>query len=121
MSPLSPRIGENPGLRGVFNAHSAPAMVKIQAEAGFWVMQVGVMHISFLAGRAAARWRSRAGTVAGSLQTVDALKRFLPSNLGRRRLLFFPIAGIRSLLDLGRLHATFSGRISLFLLALIRM
>ena len=34
MSPLSPRIGENPGLRGVFNAHSAPAMVKIQAEAG---------------------------------------------------------------------------------------
>ena len=121
MSPLSPRIGENPGLRGVFNAHSAPAMVKIQAEAGFRVMQIGVMHICYVAGQAAARCRSRAGTVAGSLRTIDALNRFLPSKLGRRRHLFFPIAGIRSLLDLGRLHATFSGRISLSLLALIRM
>ena len=43
MSPLGPRLGENPGLSGVFNAHLAPAMVKIQAAAGFWVMQV--MHI----------------------------------------------------------------------------
>ena len=48
MTPLSTSSGENPGLGWVFNAHLAPALVKIQAWAGFRVMHVQLAVVSLL-------------------------------------------------------------------------